>query len=116
MSAPAQLRIRGAVPRSQKTDTDLYVTKDSSAASVFAAVERALRTFDHVTLHATGAANYRALKLAVALNKAHPGLLTQTVSTRTIETTDFYLPVTADAQREARPRLLNGVDIRIDRV
>jgi hypothetical protein len=75
-----------------------------------------IRKFRFATLRATVAANYRALKLAVALDKAHPHLLKFEVDTQTIERTDFYLPTVADSQRKAKMRQLNSVIIRISRI
>jgi hypothetical protein len=75
-----------------------------------------VRKFGSARLHATGAANYRALQLAVAFGKAHPQLIRFEVATETTETTDFYLPTTSDSKREAKKRQLNSVAITISRV
>jgi hypothetical protein len=115
MTVPSQFRIRGPILHPERSDTEIYITKNSAMSSVFPDAEQALRKYGSVTLHATGAAIYRALKFAVALDKAHPHLLTLTVSTRTIETTDYLLPLASGAQREARARCLNAVDILISR-
>jgi hypothetical protein len=116
MTQPTQLRIRGPLPPSQHSNTDLFITKDCSSTSVFRSAERSLRHFHSVTFRSTGAANYRALKLAIALSKSHPKQLTFSVTTHTIETTDFYLPLTSSSSssvRDSRNRHLNGISILI---
>jgi hypothetical protein len=79
-------------------------------------LERTIRKFGFARLRATGAANYRAIQLAVAITNAHQGLLKLEVSTGTTETTDFYVPTAPDAKREARTRRLNSVDITVSRI
>jgi hypothetical protein len=112
MSASGSLRVRGSLPHGKKSDTDIYITKDSVASSVLSVAVRLLRDHGHVDLHATGATNYRALRLAVSITKSYPQL-TADVVTRTIEATDFYVPLTAGGCRESRKRMLNAVDVRI---
>lgn len=116
MEVPHHVKVRGPLPHDQDSPTDLYVTKAAAVSSVLSNLERGIRKNGFVVLHATGAANYKALKISVALMKSHPGLLKSEVTTRTLETTDFYLPAVAEAEPESKCRQVNCVDIRLSKI
>jgi hypothetical protein len=112
----AQIRIRGQLKPIIGAETDICVTKKSVTAEVIKLISRAVREHGFATVHATGAANYKALKIVVALQKACSGSLNISLSTKTLAANDFYLPTTSEETEIIKARRLNGVDIRITRV
>ena len=113
---PSHVVVRGQLQHDEPDKTDLYVTKDSSIAGAVAAAERKIRDSGAVVLRATGAANYKALKVAVMLTKAHPGVLKTSVETSTIETRDFLVPTSNKSEQEVRERNLNAVAVTVSKL
>ena len=116
MTLPSHVVVKGQIAHDKGNENDVYVTKASSIAGVVAILERKLRTFGSVNVHAIGAANYKALKICVAICKAHPGILKTEIETGTVETRDFLIPTTAQAQREIKERNVNSVKITITKI
>lgn len=114
-SAPSHVVVRGQIRHDDGDEGDLYVTKDMSIAAAVAVAERKIRDRGSVILRATGAANYKALKIAVNLTKAHPGILKTAVQTSTIETKDFLMPVSFKAEHQIKERNLNAVAITVSK-
>jgi hypothetical protein len=108
-------RVRGQLEPKLGADTDVYVTKKSSVDGVITAISKTIRKHGCVTLHATGAANYKALKIVAALQKACSGSLTTNISARTLDSTDFYLPTVSEENEETKTGHVNGIGIKITR-
>ncbi|KAK8891018.1 hypothetical protein M9Y10_028221 [Tritrichomonas musculus] len=109
------LIIRSKIVHDSKKETDIYMTKNSIITSLISTIEKRIHKFGFVDVHSLGAANYKALKLALLIVKAHPNELDTTVKTDTVETNDFVVPTTPDQQREVKHRELNSVHIHIFR-
>lgn len=107
--------IRSKIIHDTKKETDIYMTKNSMITSLIPTIEKRLHKFGFVDLHSLGAANYKALKLALLVVKAHPDELRTSIKTDTVETNDFIVPTTPDQQRETKHRELNSVHIHIYR-
>lgn len=109
------LIVRSKITHDSKKETDIYMTKNSMFTSLIPTIEKRIHKFGFVDLHSLGAANYKALKLALLIVKAHPDELKTSVKTETIETNDFVVPLTPDQQRETKHRELNSVHVHIYR-
>ncbi|KAH0790411.1 ribonuclease P protein subunit p20-like [Histomonas meleagridis] len=110
LQAPSSIRIRGQVTHEAKKETDVYFTKDISLNSIIPIIEKKIHKFGFVNLHSLGAANYKALKVGVMIQKAHPEIKAD-VTTSTVETTDFIIPITPGQERQSNNRSMNAVSI-----
>lgn len=115
MSVPDHIVVRGQITHAKESATDVYVTKDSSISAVISVLEKKIHSHGTATLHAVGAANYKALKISVMLLNAHPGILDTNVTTDTIQTHDFHMPTVAGKETEIKERMVNSVAITIFR-
>ena len=70
-----------------------------------------LHNHNEITLHATGAANYKALKIATVVKSMQKGLVEATVTTHTVSTTDFLIPTKIGEKKEQKSRNMNAVTI-----
>ena len=107
------LEVRLKIPHERKTETDIYITKDMSIPSLIAIISKKLRVHKKIILHATGAANYKALKIAALIQEKHNGSVIASVSTNTIKTTSFLMPLKAGEQKERVEKNINGVQIEL---
>ena len=107
------LEVRLKIPHERKTDSDIYITKDMKISALLLAISKKLQQQQKITLHATGAANYKALKLAALVQDHQKDSIIARVSTRTIKTTSFTLPSKAGETRERKEKNINGIDIEL---
>ena len=107
------LEIRLKIPHERKTETDIYITKDMVVPPLIAIISKKLRIHRKIILHSTGAANYKALKIAALVQEKHGGSVVASVSTNTIKTTSFILPTKAGEQKERKEKNINGVQIEL---
>ena len=108
LEAPTSLRVRGQVTHEAKKETDIYFTKNISINSIIPIIEKKIHKFGFVNLHSLGAANYKALKVGVMIQKTHPEIKAD-VTTGTIETTDFIIPLDSSQERQSNNRSMNSV-------
>lgn len=105
--------IRSQVIHDKKTETDIYMTKNSIITSLIPKIQKIIHKHHFVDLHSLGAANYKALKLALLIKKAYPKELETDIKTETVGTNDFFIPTTPDESQTIKHRDLNAVHIHI---
>ena len=113
--AQKNIEVRLKIPHERKTETDIYITKDMEMSSTLSIISKRLKTNPKIKLHSTGAANYKALKLAAIIQEKNKDTVIAQVSTRTVQTASFIIPTKADAQREKKEKFINGVEIELIR-
>ena len=111
MSAPLEIKLQITHPK--KTETDIYITKDMVIPPLITTITKKLHKHKKVTLHSTGAANYKALKIAAMLQEQQKGAVLSNVSTNTIKTASFIIPTKAGENREKKEKNINGVTIEL---
>ena len=82
-------------------------------SSLISTITKRLQKHREVILHSTGAANYKALKVAAIIQEQSKGTIVSQIYTNTIHTTSFQLPTNAGEQREKREKNINGVTIQL---
>ena len=107
--------VRSQIFHQPKKETDFYITKNSIFSSLLPSIEKKIHKFNFVDIHSLGAANYKALKLALAVVKSHPNELDTEIKTETVGTNDFVLPVNESQTQETKHREINCVHIHIYR-
>lgn len=103
--------IKLAIEHPKRTETDVYITKDMALMPAVEEITKKLRKHNQITLHAAGAANYKALKIATIIQSSQKGLVIPTVSTSTISTTDYLMPTKSGEVQTAKKRNMNAVTI-----
>lgn len=115
MEVPDPIKVRSQILHEKKTETDVYLTKESSITGSITTIEKKIHKHGTVIIHSLGAANYKALKIALMVQKAHPGIIKSQITTDTVGTNDFYVPVHPTQQREVKHREMNAVTIVLSR-
>ena len=109
MSKPIEVRLQITHPK--KTETDFYITRDIVVLPFIERITKVLSKHKKITLHSTGAANYKALKIAAMLQKKQNGAVLSEVSTSTIEVSSYVIPVKEGEERTKKDKNINGVTI-----
>lgn len=108
----SSISTKSAIRKCSTSKTDFYVTRHQSKTATVLSIINCINKYGQATLHAVGAANYHALKLAVMVQKQRTLPSTFTVSTETISTHDFKRSI-GSSDIKASERNINAVHILI---
>lgn len=110
-----ELKIRGQLTPIQRGPSDLFITKGVSFTTLTRRAANILEETQKITIHATGAAVYKAASLGVMLMNADEHKLEQFVETGTEDITD-YVGKGGNPNFQPVERMVNFIRITLTRV
>ncbi|MFH4978479.1 hypothetical protein AB6A40_005188 [Gnathostoma spinigerum] len=103
-------------PRFPRTESDVYITRNTSLVGQRARVQRLLdNKVDEVYLHGIGAAVSRTINLALQLQRKMNDSIRLDVLTSTVKVTDDLFPLYDEVDFKTRNRNISAVHIRLSR-
>lgn len=104
------IKIKANIIRHDRKKNEVYITKDIPLSPTLLKIKQILKSHETVKLYSVGAANYKALKIALIIKKNVQNL-TSEISSSTYSTTDFYIPKFSNLEKREVKRNMNSLII-----